>query len=73
MPSALSSAVSWLTRVPGNGMKNSPMSEANRWAAFVLSVSAPAKSFRSSRPSRMLVSLGGSAPSGASLVSKACP
>ena len=43
-------------------MKNSPISDASRWAALVLSVSAPANSFRSSRPSRTLVSLGGCGP-----------
>ena len=59
MPAASSGTVSWLIRVPGKGMKNSPMSEASRWAALVLSVSAPANSFRSSRPSRTLVSFGG--------------
>ena len=41
------------------------MSDASRWAALVLSVSAPANSFRSSRPSRTLVSLGGCGGSGA--------
>ena len=59
MPPASSGTVSWLIRVPGNGMKNSPISEASRRAALALSVSAPANSFRSSRPSRTLVSLGG--------------
>ena len=35
------------------------MSDASRWAALVLSASAPANSFRSRRPSRTLVSFGG--------------
>ena len=47
----------WLIRVPGKGMKNSPISEASRTAALLLSCSAPANSFRSSRPSSTLVSL----------------
>ena len=54
-------------------MKNSPISDASRWAAFVLSVSAPANSFRSSRPSRTLVSFGGCPPSGAIFVNNAWP
>jgi hypothetical protein len=73
MPLALSGTVSWLTRVPGNGMKNSPMSDERRWAALVLSASAPANSLRSSRPSSTLVSFGGWAPSGGIFVKSAWP
>jgi hypothetical protein len=37
---AVSGAVAWLIRVPGYGMKNSPMSEPSRTAAFSLPASA---------------------------------
>ena len=47
--------------------------EDNRWAALVLSASAPANSFRSSLPSRTLVSLGGWPPSGGIFVNNAWP
>jgi hypothetical protein len=40
MPGAFSGAVAWLIRVPGYGMKNSPISDASRVAALVLSASA---------------------------------
>jgi hypothetical protein len=68
-----------LIRVPANGMKNSPMSEASRTAALALSGSAPANSFISSRPSRMLVSVAvgagwpGSGAGPVCLSSRACP
>jgi hypothetical protein len=49
--------VSWFSRVPGYGMKNSPISDASRAAAFALSGSALAYSFWSSLPSTTRVSL----------------
>jgi hypothetical protein len=57
MPVAFSGAVDWLIRVPGYGMKNSPMSDASRVAALVLSGSALAYSFWSNLPSTTRVSL----------------
>jgi hypothetical protein len=54
---ALRAVVSWLIRVPGYGMKNSPMSDASRVAALVSSASALAYSFWSNLPSTARVSL----------------
>ena len=81
MSPAVSVVLSWLIRVPGNGMKNSPISEASRVAAFALSASAPANNFMSSLPSSTLVSFGGCAapscvggvPSGGAFVNNAWP
>ena len=56
-PLAPSGMVSWFIRVPGYGMKNSPMSEPSRAAALALLASALAYSFWSSRPITMRVSL----------------